>query len=73
MRCCGRRQAAACNGLSSKISVVNRDIAMLQRGKDVRTRGVNLVIADMFDAGGLATPCFLSHAPPDGQQRSHAC
>lgn len=47
-------QVAASNGLSNRISVVTRDVAKLQRGKDVRRRGVNLVVADMFDAGANA-------------------
>jgi type III protein arginine methyltransferase len=60
------RKAAAANGFtnnknssstssspssSSKISVVTKDVALLQRGHEVRPLGVNIVIADMFDAG----------------------
>ena len=45
------RKAAAANGLSKNISVVHRDVALLQRGKDVRPLGVNIVVADIFDAG----------------------
>lgn len=48
------RKNAAVNGCSNRISVVHRDAAMLQRGKEVRTLGVNLVVADMFDSGLLA-------------------
>ena len=46
------RKAAAANGLSARVSVVHRDAGLLQRGREVRPLGVNLVIADMFDAGG---------------------
>ena len=45
------RKAAAANGLSGRVSVVHRDAALLQRGKEVRPLGVNLVLADIFDAG----------------------
>ena len=47
------RKTAAANGFSKKISVVHRDAALLQRGKEVRPLGVNLVVADMFDSGLL--------------------
>jgi protein arginine N-methyltransferase 7 len=46
-------KAASANKLSSQISVVSRDAAMLQRGREVRPMGANLVVADMFDSGGL--------------------
>jgi protein arginine N-methyltransferase 7 len=49
--CAIARAAAAANGLSSSISVVQRDVGLLQRGRDVRALGVNLVVADLFDAG----------------------
>ena len=45
------RKAAAANGLSGRVSVVHRDAALLQRGMVVRPLGVNLVLADIFDAG----------------------
>lgn len=49
------RKAAAANGFSKSssqnISVVHKDVALLQRGHEVRPLGVNIVIADMFDAG----------------------
>lgn len=48
------RKAAAANGLSSRVSVVHRDAGLLQRGREVRPLGVNLVIADLFDAGERA-------------------
>lgn len=48
------RKNAAANGYSNRISVVHRDAAMLQRGKEIRHFGVNLVVADMFDSGLLA-------------------
>ena len=44
-------QAISLNGMSEKVSVVNRDVAKLQRAKDIRRQGVNIVIADMFDSG----------------------
>lgn len=47
------RKAAAANGLAKKISVVNRDAALLERGRAVRALGVNLVVADVFDCGLL--------------------
>lgn len=47
------RKTAAANGLSKSISVVHRDVALLQRGKDVRPLGVNIVVADVFDSGLL--------------------
>eukprot|EP00889_Picochlorum_renovo_P001970 jgi/Picre1/29000/NNA_004394.t1 len=47
------RKTAAASGYSKKISVVHRDAALLQRGKEVRPLGTNVVIADMFDAGLL--------------------
>ena len=39
------------NKLSDKISVVQKDIALLERGKDMRYLGANLAIGDVFDAG----------------------
>ncbi|KAL4424877.1 hypothetical protein ABPG77_002100 [Micractinium sp. CCAP 211/92] len=47
------RKAAAANGLSERVSVVYRDIGLLQRGREVRPLGVNVVVADVFDAGLL--------------------
>ncbi|KFM29158.1 Protein arginine N-methyltransferase 7 [Auxenochlorella protothecoides] len=47
------RQTVAANCVSDRVSVVHRDIACLQRGRDVRALGVNLVVADLFDAGLL--------------------
>lgn len=47
------RRAAAANGLSERITVVERDVALLERGQNVRAKGVNLIICDMFDAGLL--------------------
>lgn len=35
------------------MSVVERDAALLQRGRDVRPKGANLVTVDLFDAGLL--------------------
>ena len=44
-------QAVAANNVSKVVSVVNRDVALLQRGKEVRPLGVNMLVADMFDCG----------------------
>ena len=44
------------NGLGDKVSVVNRDAALLERGREAPRTGFNLVLADMFDAG---EPPFL--------------
>jgi len=44
-------QVVAVNGMSEGVSVVPRDIALLERGRDVRALGVNIVVADFFDAG----------------------
>ena len=53
-------QVMAANGLSERVCVVQADVAMLQRGREVRPLGCNLAIADLFDAG---TACFcLKHA-----------
>jgi hypothetical protein len=49
-------QVMAVNGLSERVSVVHRDVALLQRGREVRPLGCNLAIADLFDAGGPSTP-----------------
>ncbi len=49
-------QVVAANGLSQRVSVVQKDIALLERGREVRYLGCNLAIADLFDAG-------LSHTP----------
>ena len=43
------------NGVSDKVSVVKKDISLLERGKEVRYLGANLAIGDIFDAGKL--PC----------------
>lgn len=48
-----RKTAAAAGVLGRKISVVHKDAALLQRGREVRPLGVNLVVADVFDAGLL--------------------
>ncbi|PSC69443.1 arginine methyltransferase [Micractinium conductrix] len=45
------RKAAAANSLSKAVSVVHRDAGTLQRGREIRPLGVNVVIADVFDAG----------------------
>lgn len=48
-------QNIAANGLSKRVSVVQRDIGLLQRGREVRALGANVAIADMFDAGKKLT------------------
>ena len=47
------RKAAAANGLAERVSVVHRDVGLLQRGREVRPLGVNIVVADLFDPGLL--------------------
>lgn len=44
-------QVVAANGLSERVSVVHKDIALLERGREVRYLGCNLAIADLFNAG----------------------
>ncbi len=44
-------QNVAANSLSEHVSVVHRDIGLLQRGREVRALGANVAIADIFDAG----------------------
>ena len=39
------------NQLSDKVAVVQKDIALLERGKEVRYLGANLAVGDIFDAG----------------------
>jgi hypothetical protein len=54
-------QVVAVNGAAEKVSVVQRDAGLLERGKHVRRLGVNVVVADFFDAGGcgaVRTPCL---------------
>ena len=53
-------QNVAANGLSEQVSVVHRDAALLERGRDVRRLGANIVIADMFDAGRTVVFAALS-------------
>ncbi|BDA48465.1 Protein arginine N-methyltransferase 7 [Coccomyxa sp. Obi] len=51
--CTTARKVVAANGLSERVSVVHKDIALLERGHEVRYLGCNLAIADLFDAGLL--------------------
>ena len=46
-----RLQVVAVNGVAERVSVVQRDAGLLERGKHVRRLGVNIVVADFFDAG----------------------
>ena len=48
-------QNIAANGLSERVSVVHRDIGLLQRGREVRALGANVAIADIFDSGKKPT------------------
>ena len=47
------------NGVSEGVSVVPRDIALLERGRDMRALGANIMVADFFDAGDY--PLSSSH------------
>ncbi len=47
----GVMQNVAANGLSDRVSVVHRDIGLLQRGREVLALGDNVAIADVFDSG----------------------
>ncbi|KAK3246571.1 hypothetical protein CYMTET_43897 [Cymbomonas tetramitiformis] len=47
-QCARRNVAANCLG---NVSVVERDAGLLERGKEVRRRGCNLVVVDFFDCG----------------------
>lgn len=44
-------QVLAANGQSERVDVVKRDGALLERGREVRPLGVNLIVSDFFDAG----------------------
>lgn len=48
-----RKTAAAAGLLGKKITVVHKDAGLLQRGREVRPLGVNLIVADVFDSGLL--------------------
>ena len=50
----------AANGFSDRVSVVHRDIGLLERGREVRRLGANVAVADIFDAG--ARPAQLCHS-----------
>lgn len=41
------------NGLSSQVTVHNRDVALIERGHEVRHHGANLAVFDLFDCGLL--------------------
>jgi protein arginine N-methyltransferase 7 len=46
------RRNVAANQLSQRVTVVQGDVAKLQRGKlGVRHEGCNMVVVDLFDAG----------------------
>ena len=47
------RRNIAANGLSNVVTVVQRDAALLERGRDVRYEGCNFAVVDLFDAGLL--------------------
>lgn len=48
-----KMQVLAVNRVSDGVSVVHSDGALLERGREVRALGVNIVVADLFDAGRL--------------------
>lgn len=48
------------NKLSDRVSVVQKDIALLERGKEVRYLGINLAIGDIFDAGRFPSASITS-------------
>ena len=50
-------QVLAVNHLSENVSVVHSDAALLERGREVRPLGVNIVLADIFDAGQRLDYC----------------
>ena len=50
-------QVLAANHLSEGVSVVHSDAALLERGREVRPLGVNIVLADLFDAGKAVEHC----------------
>lgn len=66
------RKAVARNGCSDKVSVVHRDIGLLERGKEVRRLGFNLAVADFFDSGkcprcqalSVNASCEVEHVHP---------
>ena len=45
------RRVVAANSMSKRVTVVARDVALLQRGRDCRAGGCNLAMFDLFDAG----------------------
>lgn len=47
------RRNVAANGLSHRVSVTTRDVGLLERGKEVRQLGCNMVVMDLFDASLL--------------------
>lgn len=52
-------QAVATNGFSERVSVMHRDIGLLERGREVRRLGANVAVADIFDAGARPLPHSL--------------
>ena len=48
----------AANGQSERVSVVQRDAGLLERGREVRALGANIAIADLFDAGEAFQCCW---------------
>jgi protein arginine N-methyltransferase 7 len=47
------RRNVAANGLSHRVSVTSRDVGLIERGREVRQLGCNMVVMDLFDAGLL--------------------
>ncbi len=58
-------QAVAANGFSERVSVVHRDIGLLERGREVRRLGANVAVADIFDAGARPLPHSLCRSSND--------
>lgn len=52
------RKAVAANKVPGCVSIVHRDVGLLQRGREIRPLGVNVVVADVFDAGLLGDGCM---------------
>lgn len=63
MFCMSVVQSVAANGLSDRVSIVHRDIGLLQRGREIRALGANVALADIFDAGDhtLIFVCSSAH------------
>ena len=45
------RRNVAANGVGANVSIVQRDVGLVERGKGARRQGCNMAILDIFDAG----------------------